>query len=120
MPEHKKYDLEKRTENLSTRTLYILKQAKITSVNNNIISQLIKSVTSIGANYLEANGAESRKDFKHKISISKKEAKESLYWLKLLIKIHPEYAEDCKVLMQEVHELILIFSKIVITINKNS
>lgn len=83
-----------------------------------ILSQLIRSVTSIGANYCEANGACSTKDFKNKIYICKKEAKETKYWLNLLLKANPQDSEICKKYWQEAHELTLIFSKIIITIEK--
>ncbi|MCX6740478.1 MAG: four helix bundle protein [Candidatus Parcubacteria bacterium] len=70
----------------------------------------------MGANYHEANGASSEKDFKNKICICKKEAKETKYWLRLVIMANSGLETEGKPLMQEIHELILIFSKIVITI----
>ena len=73
---------------------------------------MIRSSCSIGANYLEADGAESKKDFKHKISICKKEAKETRHWIRMLSYANPERKEDCRILWKEAQELTLIFSAI--------
>jgi len=77
-----------------------------------LISQLIKSGTSVGANYMEADCAESKKDFRHKISICRKEAKENRYWLRLIAKTIPEKKEEARVLWKEAHEFVLLFSSI--------
>ena len=77
-----------------------------------IISQLIRSGTSIGANYCEANGGSSKKDFYNKIYICKKEAKETKYWLKLLIHAIEKPVNQYQILRDEVQELTLIFSAI--------
>lgn len=82
------------------------------SINNPLISQVVRSGTSIGANYMEADGAESKKDFKHKIATSKKEAKETMHWLRMIAKANPDRKEECRELWKEVHELALIFSSI--------
>ena len=89
-----------------------VKSTKLTFYNKNILSQLLRSGTSIGANYREANGAESTKDFIHKIAIAKKEAKETEFWLKMLFEAIPETIESEKILLKEVDELIRIFAKI--------
>jgi four helix bundle protein len=82
-----------------------------------LVKQILRSATSIGANYCEANGASSKKDFKNKIHICKKEAKETKYWLQLIAKASPENAEECRKYWKEAHELTMIFSKIIITMN---
>jgi len=74
--------------------------------------QLVRSGTSTGANYVEADGAESKKDFRHKISICKKEAKETKHWLRMIARANPERRDDCKNLWNEAQELVLIFSAI--------
>jgi four helix bundle protein len=94
-----KYDLEERTTNFSKEVIQTVQNIQRTLMNQNIISQLLKSTTSICANYPEANAAESGRDFKHKISICKKEAKESRYWLNLLSLLHPEHDQGLKKLM---------------------
>ena len=77
-----------------------------------IIDQLIRSGTSIGANYTEANGASSKKDFKNKIYLCKKESMETKYWLRLLAKTESSYTNECRELWKKAHEFTLIFSKI--------
>ena len=77
-----------------------------------MINQLVRSATSIGANYMEADCAESKKDFIHKIGICKKESKETTHWLHMMAVANPERSGDCRVLWKEAHELTLIFSAI--------
>ncbi|MDP3957167.1 MAG: four helix bundle protein [bacterium] len=81
-------------------------------INESMISQLARSATSVGANYCEANGASSRKDFRNKIFICRKEIQESKYWLEMFVESNPEEEESLKRLWQEAHELTLIFNKI--------
>ncbi len=109
---NKQYFLEKRTEQFGIMIIKFVKSTKLTFYNKNILSQLLRSGTSIGANYREANGAESTKDFIHKIAIAKKEAKETEFWLKMLFEAIPETIESEKILLKEVDELIRIFAKI--------
>jgi four helix bundle protein len=115
MPIRPKYNLEHRTLNLSKQAIVIIKQLKPTYINQPLAKQLIRSITSVGANYCEATEAESKKDFAHKISLCKKEAKESLYWIKLLSESNPETTTQLNPLHKETHELLLIFSKILKT-----
>ena len=107
-----KYDLEERTTVFSEKIIELCKKISKNTITIPIIDQLIRSGTSIGANYTEANGASSRKDFKNKIYICKKEAMETKYWLRLLANTSEQFVEECKSLWKEVHELTLIFSKI--------
>lgn len=106
------YTLEDRTLKLSEAVIVLCRSIPKDILNNPIVSQLIRSATSIGANYREANGASSKKDFKNKIYICKKESKETQYWLQLLVKSHPPCTERCRALWKEAHELTLIFSTI--------
>lgn len=78
-----------------------------------LTSQVIRSATSIGANYAEANNASSKTDFKNKIFIAKKEAGETRYWLKVLAQLVPQ--DDFTELEQEALELNLIFQRIIST-----
>lgn len=120
--ETKKYDLDERLAGFSEKLIVLCKKIPKNIVTDPIISQLIRSGTSVGANYSEANGASSKLDFKNKIYICKKESIETKYWLRLLSKASPEVAEDCRSLWKECHEYTLIFSKIVGTLrsgNKN-
>jgi four helix bundle protein len=113
-----KYNLEDRTAKFSEDIIIFLKTIKKDIISAPLISQLIRSATSIGANYCEANGACSKKDFKNKISICKKEAKETKYWIQLIAKTIPEKTDECRKLWKEAQELTLIFSKIVLSTNK--
>jgi len=113
----KKYDLEERTAKHAENIITLCRKAPKDVVTLPILNQLVKSGTSMGANYMEANGASSRKDFKNKIYICKKESRETKYWLRLLAHACPELAEECRILWQETQELILIFSKIILNTN---
>lgn len=84
-----------------------------------VISQIVRSSTSVGANYTEAINAISEKEFRSKIYICKKEAEETKYWLDILKQSLPE-EEKCRELAQEIKELCLIFQKITYTINTKS
>ncbi|MEI8343454.1 MAG: four helix bundle protein [Candidatus Moraniibacteriota bacterium] len=118
--ENKKvYDLEKRTIKLSEEIIAFLRGIKRDNINLPLISQLVRSATSVGANYFEANGASSKKDFRNKIYICKKESKESAYWIQLIAKANPDKEDECRKLWKEAHELTLIFSKIAATASKN-
>lgn len=114
----KEYNLEERTANFSENLLEFIKNIKRDDINRNIIVQLARSATSIGANYCEANASSSKKDFRNKIFICKKEANESKYWLRILAKYHPELREDLISHWRECHEFHLIFQKITNTIDK--
>lgn len=85
---------------------------KKNTINESMIKQLIRSATSVGANYCEANGATSRKDFKNKIYICRKEVQETKYWLELIAETNQEEIKELRLLWKEAHELTLIFNKI--------
>jgi four helix bundle protein len=108
-----KFDLEERTKNLAKSTIQFLKEVPENNLTKPIINQLIRSVTSIGANYCEADDAESKKDFQHKLGICKKESRETKYWLEILKTAKPESSAKIDVLWQEAKELNLIFNAII-------
>lgn len=114
------YDLEARTKKFAENIIKFAQKIPKNAIKLPMLGQLIAAGTSVGANYHEANGASSKKDFKNKIYLRKKESKETKYWLELIIVASPELSDEGKILVQEAHELILIFSKIIITLeNKN-
>ena len=115
----KKYDLEERTACLGEAIILFVQSLSDTWVNRPLISQIVRSGTSIGANYMEADGAESKKDFRHKISICKKESKETLHWLRMIAVTNSDKKEACRKLWREVRELTLIFSAILRTRKEN-
>ena len=116
---NREYDLEERTAMFSEDIIDFVKNIKRDDINRNIISQLVRAVTSTGANYCEANAASSRKDFRNKIYICKKEMNETKYWLRILAKYHPELKGKIRVFWQEAHELHLIFQRITNTLDSN-
>ncbi len=107
-----KWDLEDRTAKFGEGIIAFCKQINETTIIKPIISQLIRSATSTGANYCEADDAESKKDFKHKIGICKKEARETKHWLRMLAKCLPEHKDKIALLWKEAKELHLIFNSI--------
>lgn len=113
-----KYDLEERTAKFSEDIIGFLKGIKKEVINDSIIRQLIRSATSIGANYCEANNASSKNDFRNKIYICKKEANETKYWIRMITNTNPELKEDARKLWKETQELNLIFQKIVNSLNR--
>jgi four helix bundle protein len=85
------YDLEERTAKLAEAVIDLLKRFPRNSINDRLVGQCIRSAESIRANYCEANEAESKTDFIHKISICKKETKEIKHWLRLLARANSYY-----------------------------
>ena len=111
----KVYDLEERTALFGEDIIAFAKTIVKDEVTRPLIGQLVRSGTSIGANYMEADGAESKKDFLHKIAICKKESKETKHWLRMIAKADPQKNDDCRKLWQEAKELTLIFSSIILS-----
>lgn len=112
----KKYDLIERTAKFGENIIKFIKDLPDILVNRPLISQIVRSGTSIGANYMEADAAESKKDFRHKIGLCKKESKETMHWLRMIATANPNKRDECRKLWKECHELTLIFASI---INKN-
>lgn len=109
-------DLEERTAKFGEDIIEFCNGIPRNVITIPLISQLIRSGTSIGANYMEANSASSRKDFKNKIHISKKESQETQHWLRMIKKCAPDQEREIAILRQEVQELTLIFGKILSTL----
>jgi len=110
----KKYDLEEQTAQFGEAVIELVKTFPQDPINSPLISQIVRAGTSIGANYMEADGAESKKDFRHKISICKKEARETKHWLRMIAKANPTRRDECQKLLREAQELSLIFSSILL------
>ena len=108
----KRYDLEERTLEFGRRTIRLCKSLPKDVVNRNLCDQLIRSGTSMGANYREANETDTKRDFKSRIRITKKEAKETVYWLELIIEANPGLKERILPLLEEAKELMRIFGSI--------
>lgn len=106
------YDLEERTAKFGEEIILFCRTLKRDDVIRPLINQLVRSATSVGANYMEANQASSKKDFRNKIKISQKESNESKHWLRMISVAIPEMKVTCRKHWQEAHELTLIFAKI--------
>ncbi len=104
----KQYDLEARTLEFAKKTRLFVKTLPKTIANIEDGKQLIRSSGSIGANYIEANEALSKKDFLMRIKIARKEAKETAYWLQLI----DTEKEEPEILFKEARELMMILSAI--------
>ena len=107
------YDLEERTAKFGENIIEFAKKISNNNITKPLINQLIRAGTSIGSNYCEADCAETKKDFEHKIGICKKESKETKHWLRMIAKAVPELKEEAKKLWQESNELQLIFISII-------
>jgi len=111
--ENIKFDLEERTGKFGENIVLFCKKIPKSTITNPLINQCVKSGTSVGANYCEADCAESRKDFEHKLGICKKEAKETKHWLRMIAVANPESKDEAKKLWKESNELQLIFISII-------
>ncbi|HSX08593.1 MAG TPA: four helix bundle protein [Candidatus Saccharimonadales bacterium] len=111
-----KYDLEERTAKFGESIIRFCKTLKIDPILSPLVNQLVRSATSIGANYMEANGVSSRRDFKNKIFICKKESQETKHWLRMIAVHSEERKEEIRRFWKEAQELTLIFQKITISL----
>jgi four helix bundle protein len=107
------FNLEERTAQFAEKFIELMKKIPRDPINFRLIEQGVGAAGSIGANYCEADEAESRADFIHKMCIAKKEIKEVRHWIRLLAKANPNLNEEFRNLWREAQELLLIFSKIV-------
>lgn len=107
----KKYDLEDRTLNFAKSIIKFINKIRKTLANVEIAKQLIRSGGSVGANYIEANEALSKKDFIYRVKLCRKEAKEITYWIKL-IECNSDLDTMRNKLIQESIELTNIFGAI--------
>ena len=94
--EKRVYDLEERTARFGEAIIAFARRIPRNVVTNPLIGQLIRAGTSVGANYCEADDAVSKKDFRHRISICKKEARESKYWLRMIAGAEEEVKQNAR------------------------
>jgi four helix bundle protein len=106
------FDLEERTATFAERVIDFAIEVERNPVTLPLITQLVRAGTSIGANYCEADDAESRKDFRHKIGMCRKEARETKYWFRMIARAAPMSKQSARPLWKEAKELHLIFCKI--------
>src|ERR1039458_65111 len=103
------FDLEERTSKFGKAVILFCKNVPDSTVNAVLVTQCVRSGTSVGANYGEANDAESKKDFRHKIGICRKESKEAKHWLRMIAAAEESLKDDARILYKEAMELNLIF-----------
>ncbi len=109
-----------KTYDFAVRIVGLYKYLCKTSKNFEIAKQVLRSGTSIGANAEEAVGAQSKKDFIHKLSIAYKEARETKYWLRLLRDTQCLELRIAESMLGDIEEILAILGKIKITSYKNS
>ena len=108
----KAFDLEERTAKFGEDVIGFVRTVSSTPVTEPLICQLVKSATSVGANYCEADDAGSKKEFRYRISLCKRESRETKHWLRMMARAVPEKKEEARQLWQEAKDLNLIFSSI--------
>ena len=108
-----KYDLEDRTTEFAKRIIRMCKVLPKNAINDRLIRQIIGSSGSVGANYREANDALGKKDFICRLKISRKEAKETVFWLDLIEEANLYFKEKMKDIKQEALEIRNILSAII-------
>lgn len=111
--------LEKRLLEFSSNILKLAKSLPKNPENRIYGNQIIRSSSSTGANFAEATCAHTKKDFTHDINKSRKEARETIYWLKLLHMANPNFNKKIEILAQEAKEIFKIFSSAVKTAKQN-
>ncbi|MDQ1283812.1 MAG: hypothetical protein QG620_160 [Patescibacteria group bacterium] len=114
------YDLIERTAKFGEDVIEFAGTLPRNEINRPLLSQIVRSGTSIGANYMEADGAVSKKDFENKIGICRKEAKESMHWFRMIAKANPNHKDKCRELYKESQEFVWIFSSIINSSKNNS
>jgi four helix bundle protein len=106
------YDLEERTARFGEQVVLFAKKIPWNPVNNRLIDQLVGAATSVGANYCEADDGVSRADFKHRIGISRKESRETKFFLRMVAVAEPGLKSEAREIWREAHSLHRIFSRI--------
>jgi four helix bundle protein len=112
MNEQPKYDLEERTAQFGETVVDFAKKIPLNQVTLSLIDQIVRSGTSVGANYCEADDASTKKEFRQKIGYCRKEARETKHWLRMIVKAEPQLRGPAASLWQEAKELHLIFAAI--------
>ena len=106
------YDLVERTARFGETVIDLCLTIEPHPVMKPLVSQIVRSATSIGANYCEADDAETPRDFRHKIALCRKESRETMHWCRMLARACPAQKLAIRVLWKEADELNRIFSAI--------
>ncbi len=108
----KTYDLEERTARFGEAIIQFAKKVSVNPITEPLIGQLVRAGTSVGANYCEADDSGSRKEFRYRISVCKRESRETKYWLRMIASAVPELKTEARDHWLEAKELNLIFGAI--------
>jgi len=111
--QNREFDLEKRTTEFAKVIIRICKSLVRNPMNDRLIGQVVGAAGSIGANYREANDALGKKDFIQRLKIARREAKETLHWLELILEANSNTGCEIKPLIGEAEELKNILSAII-------
>ncbi len=106
------YDLAERTARFGEEVVRFLRTVKLDAVTSPLVKQLVRSGTSVGANYAEADEAGSKKEFRYRISLCCREARETKHWLRMMAVASPKQTDEARRLWKEAKELNLIFAAI--------
>lgn len=109
---HRQYDLAERTAKFGEEAIRFARTLKLDSVTSSLVDQLVRAATSVGANYGEADEAGTKKEFRYRVSLCKREARESKHWLRMIAVAVPQSKDEARRLWKEAHELTLIFAAI--------
>ena len=108
----REFDLDERTAVFGEAVIAFVRKVKLDAVTSPLVTQVVRASTSVGANYDEADEAPTKKDFRYRISVCKKEARETKRWLRMLAAATPGPKEEARQLWKEANELHLIFAAI--------
>jgi len=109
----KEFNLEKRTTEFAKTVIKLCKQLPSNPINNRLVGQVVGASGSIGANYREANDALGKKDFIQRLKIARREAKECIHWLELVVEANKDKETEIQALLKECEELKNILSAII-------
>ncbi len=112
-------NLEERVSVYGEQVIEFCYGLSLDAVLDPLVRQFVRSATSIGANYCEADEAQSKKDFRHKIALCRKETRETKFWLRMIAKACPAQRTAARELWREAKELHLIFCAIIRTTDRN-
>ena len=107
-----KFDLEERTARFGEQVIAFAKQIRSSPITTPLISQLVRAGTSVGANYCEADEADSKKEFRYRIGVSKREARETKHHIRMIVAADASLKEAARAVWKEAQELNLIFAAI--------
>jgi four helix bundle protein len=116
----KTYDIHERIFQFVVRVIKFLNQLPKTPTNLIFLAQITRSVTSIGANDQEADGALTKKDFIHCYTVVRKEGKETVFWLRIIGEVNKSYEEEARELVKEGSEIVAIVSSIMKSASANN